>query len=204
MRAAAIFLVASIAICVPPSTRADVDIASTNPKAAAAISAVKQLCLAGTQFDLKADARGNLTLEKLQPGGTGSVSVNVRNSTGAAAIFDDKVRQIADEDIRRCIQPHISKIVDAILGQNENPQPANDKAECMAQNAAACSRYSKRRLQDCADSDLPCRRRAICWEDKSRALVLVAAQCGPNANEQSCGFFKNSTADLRGRDCDVQ
>lgn len=87
-----------------------------NTKTDRAIKAVKELCLTGTQFDLKADAKGNLTLRKLLPGGEGSVSVNVRESSGAAAIFDEKIRQIADEDIRRCIQPHIEKIIDAILG----------------------------------------------------------------------------------------
>ena len=185
------------------------DIAATNPKAAAAISAVQQLCLAGTQFDLKADVNGNLTLLKLTPGGQGSVSVNVRNSTGAAAIFDDKIRQVADEDIRRCIQPYIARIIDAILSQNSNGQPSesgatSDKTACMNQNAAACSRLAVARSQDCAASDLPCKRRANCWEDKSRALVLLNSQCGPNANQQSCGFFKDTTADIRGKDCDIQ
>jgi FKBP-type peptidyl-prolyl cis-trans isomerase SlyD len=93
-------------------------------KADRAIRAVKELCLTGTQFDLKVDAKGNLTLRKLLPGGEGAVSVNVRESSGAAAIFDEKIRQIADEDIRRCIQPYIKQIIDAILSENlqSNPQ----------------------------------------------------------------------------------
>ena len=94
-------------------------------KADRAIKAVKELCLTGTQFDLKADAQGNLTLTKLLPGGGGAVSVNVRQSTGAAAIFDEKIRQIADEDIRRCIQPYIKPIIDTIL--SEKPQSSSDK-----------------------------------------------------------------------------
>jgi hypothetical protein len=84
-------------------------------KADKAIEAVKQLCLTGTQYNLKTDAQGNLTLLKLAPGAAGSVSVNVRSSPGAAAIFDDKLRKEADEDIRACIKPYIQKIVDAIL-----------------------------------------------------------------------------------------
>ena len=88
-----------------------------------AVRAVKELCLTGKQFDLKADAKGNLTLRKLLPGGEGAVSVNVRESSGAAAIFDEKIRQIADEDIRRCIQPHIKPIIDAILAENPKPNP---------------------------------------------------------------------------------
>src|SRR5215510_12293683 len=91
-----------------------------------AVRAVKELCLTGKQFDLKADAKGNLILRKLLPGGEGEVSVNVRESSGAAAIFDEKFRQIADEDIRRCIQPHIKQIIDAILVENPKPSTEQD------------------------------------------------------------------------------
>lgn len=98
-----------------------------------AINTVKELCLVGTQFDLKTDAAGNLTLFKLIPGGRGSASVNVKQSSGAAAIFNDKVRQVADEDIRRCIQPHITRIINSILGESEKDSkkaftPSSQKA----------------------------------------------------------------------------
>jgi hypothetical protein len=43
----------------------------------------------------------------------------VRHSSGAAAIFDDKVRRFADEDIRACIKPYIERIIDAILGGDD-------------------------------------------------------------------------------------
>lgn len=82
-----------------------------------AIRAVKDLCLAGKQFDLKADAKGNLSFRKLMPGAEGSFSVNVRESVGAVSIIDDKIKQIATEDIRRCVMPHITRIVDAILDE---------------------------------------------------------------------------------------
>jgi hypothetical protein len=118
MRAYTFMLACLTTASVALPSGADTDISATNPKAAAAISAVKQLCLSGTQFDLKADVKGNLQLIRLTPGAEGSASVNVRNSTGAAAIFDDKVRQVADEDIRNCIKPYIGKIVEAILGSD--------------------------------------------------------------------------------------
>lgn len=89
---------------------------SPNSKAQQAIAAVKELCLVGTQYDLKLDANGNLALLRLAPGAQGSVAVDVRHSAGAAAIFDDKVRRFADEDIRQCIEPHIARIISAILG----------------------------------------------------------------------------------------
>ncbi|ESQ15031.1 MAG: hypothetical protein N838_14805 [Thiohalocapsa sp. PB-PSB1] len=93
-------------------------VAQETTKADKAIKAVKDLCLSGSQFDLKADGKGNLTFLKLVPGAKGSVSVNVRESAGAAALFDEKLRKEADEDIRNCIKPYIQKIINAILDDN--------------------------------------------------------------------------------------
>ncbi|KAB8062961.1 hypothetical protein [Janthinobacterium violaceinigrum] len=84
-----------------------------------AVSVVKELCLTGTQFDLKVDVNGNLSLKKITPGVNAVASVNVRNSSGAAAIFDDEVRRIADEDIRSCIKPYISQIINSILEEGK-------------------------------------------------------------------------------------
>lgn len=92
-------------------------------KADKAVRIVKELCLTGTQFDLKIDASGNLGFKKLTPSAAGSFSVNVRDSKGAAAIVDDKIRQIADEDIRNCIKPHITRIIDAVLDDKPAPSP---------------------------------------------------------------------------------
>lgn len=103
-------------------------IAQGPTKADKAIKAVKELCLTGTQYDLKADAQGNLTLLKLAPGATGSVSVNVHTSSGAAAIFDDKLRKEADEDIRNCIKPYIQRIIDAILQDDVADRPSSGKS----------------------------------------------------------------------------
>jgi hypothetical protein len=87
-----------------------------------AVAVVKELCLVGKQFDLSADASGNLTFRSLRPGGQGSVSVNVRESEGATAIFDQRLRVIADAETRACIEPHIPRIVDAILGDSSRPR----------------------------------------------------------------------------------
>jgi len=131
------------------------DAAETN--AERAIRAVKDLCLAGSQFDLRADASGNLTLLKLTPGGEGSASVNVRQSSGAAAIFDDKIRQVADEDIRACIKPHIGRIVDAILGSEGAQSPLVQDLKRFA-----------------AESDSKLRKRAI----DIRYTITSNPQCG--------------------------
>lgn len=95
---------------------------SSQDKVDRAIKAVQDLCLSGSEFQMKADAVGNLSLIRLGRGVEANLSVNVREIKGAAAIFDQKIRQIADEDIRRCISPHIKIIIDNILGGQSRPQ----------------------------------------------------------------------------------
>ena len=82
----------------------------------------KQACLVGTQYDFNADLSGNITFKNpLKPGGEGKAAVNVRNSTGAAAIFDQQLRVAADENTRRCMGPRIDKIIAYVLG----PKPCD-------------------------------------------------------------------------------
>lgn len=92
-----------------------------------AVNTVKSMCLNGKQYDLKVDARGNLTLIKLVPGAQGSVSINAKSSEGSVAIFDDKVRRLADDDIRKCVMPYIPRILDAIL--NDQPTKSETKIQ---------------------------------------------------------------------------
>jgi hypothetical protein len=74
-------------------------------------------CLSGNQFDLYADVNGNLTFKNLlKPGAEGKAAVNVRNSPGASAIFDQQLRLVADQQIRDCMKPYIDKIFKAMLG----------------------------------------------------------------------------------------
>jgi len=74
----------------------------------------KQACLVGTQFDFNADVKGNVTFRNpLRPGAEGKAAVNVRNSTGAAAIFDEQLRVIADQNTRECMKPYIDQIFKA-------------------------------------------------------------------------------------------
>ncbi len=94
-----------------------------------AVATVKELCLSGNEYDLKADAKGNLTLTKLMPGGEGEISVNARQSAGAAAIFDDKLRIIADKEVRDCIKPYIKQIMDSILNEKPAEKPVSENVQ---------------------------------------------------------------------------
>jgi hypothetical protein len=87
------------------------------------VNAITSLCLSGTQYTLKADVSGTISL--IKRGGQGGISVDTREARGAAAIFDEKLRIEADDAIRRCIEPHIQKVIDAINGPDwTTPLPA--------------------------------------------------------------------------------
>lgn len=93
-----------------------------------AVALIKEMCLSGTQYDLKVDANGTLLFSKVRPGADVAVSFTARRSEGAAAIFDEKIRQLADSEIRDCMKPHIGRIVDAVLAKKasfkEVPTPS--------------------------------------------------------------------------------
>jgi hypothetical protein len=75
----------------------------------------KQACLVGTQFNFSADLDGNVIFSNPTKLGEGEAAVNVRKSTGAAAIFDEKLRIIADRQVQDCMRPYIERIFNAIL-----------------------------------------------------------------------------------------
>jgi hypothetical protein len=79
----------------------------------------KEACLLGTQFDFGANVNGNVTFsDPTKPGAEGKASVNVRNSKGAAAIFEEKLRAVADQQTRDCMKPYIDQIFKAVLSVN--------------------------------------------------------------------------------------
>lgn len=82
-----------------------------------AVAALKEMCLAGAQYDLQVDTDGNLSFFKLTPGAKLHATVNARKSSGAAAILDSGIRRLADADIRECMKPQIPKIIAAILAE---------------------------------------------------------------------------------------
>ncbi len=93
-----------------------------------AVNTVKALCLSGSQLDIEADVKGNITFKRFMPGGEGSFSVNVREADGATAILNEELRMIADDTIRECTQTHIARIVDAIFAVNP-PGQSSSSAE---------------------------------------------------------------------------
>lgn len=82
---------------------------------------------------------------------------------------------------------------------------ATIKQKCMGGSASACADLDKRVQLTCG-YDAACIGRARCWQNKSRALVLVKNVCDPhfpNYNAQSCEFQKQNVGEQANADCDA-
>ncbi len=75
---------------------------------------VERFCLSGKGFSLKADLNGNVSLLRLSPGGQGKVEVDVRNTAGGVGYLNEEIRRLVDDDTRKCMSPHIDKLIDLI------------------------------------------------------------------------------------------
>src|SRR5690348_5518396 len=78
------------------------------------------------------------------------------------------------------------------------------KQKCMGRSASACSELDKRVQLTCG-YDAACIGRAQCWQNKSRALVLIENVCNPsfpNYNAQSCAFQRQNVGQQAKADCD--
>ncbi|GEA11142.1 hypothetical protein KUL49_15170 [Alteromonas sp. KUL49] len=99
-----------------------VGIANANPKINEAINVVQQLCLSGSEYEISADIKGNVTIKSFNPKANGSVTLNARESHGATAIqFQEDLRIIADAQIRECTQKHIGRVLDAVFSTTRTP-----------------------------------------------------------------------------------
>src|SRR5205814_5534654 len=76
-----------------------------------ALRMVKERCLSGKPYDLYADAKGNIVIKKLPPGGEGSATISKREAEGAKALYDEKLRIIADLQARECTKASIPAVL---------------------------------------------------------------------------------------------
>jgi hypothetical protein len=76
-----------------------------------ALRVVKERCLSGKPYDLYADAKGNIVIKKLPPGGEGSATISKREAEGAKALYDEKLRIIADLQARECTKASIPAVL---------------------------------------------------------------------------------------------
>jgi hypothetical protein len=98
----------------------------------------------------------------------------------------------------------------AVVKLLADPQVSDDsipvlKQKCMAGSASACADLDKRVQLTCR-YDAACIGRAQCWQDKSRALVLLKNVCDKhsyNYNAQGCEFQKQNVGAQAAKDCDT-
>jgi hypothetical protein len=95
-------------------------------------------------------------------------------------------------------------VVKLLGGKSPEALMAELKQECMGGSASACSELDKRVQLTCG-YDAACIGRAQCWQNKSRALVLIENVCNPsfpNYNAQSCAFQRQNVGQQAKADCD--
>jgi hypothetical protein len=92
-----------------------------------------------------------------------------------------------------------------LLGDNSpGDSLAALKEKCMGGSASACSELDTRVQLTCR-YDAACIRRAQCWQDKSRALVLIKDVCdtqSPNYNPQLCVSRRLYSGEQAKANCD--
>lgn len=99
-----------------------------------AVKIVENLCLSGTEYGISADASGNITIKNFKPKGSGSITLNARESKGATALQED-LRIIGDKDVRECTQKHIGRILDAVFESSPSSSEGNKKGYVSIKNA---------------------------------------------------------------------
>ena len=95
-------------------------------------------------------------------------------------------------------------VVKLLGGESPEGLMAGLKRKCMGGSASACSDLDKRVQLTCG-YDAACIGRAQCWQNKSRALVLIENVCNPsfpNYNAQSCAFQRQNVGQQAKADCD--
>jgi hypothetical protein len=85
--------------------------AQSQPQLDQALRVVKERCLAGKPYALHADAKGNIVITKLPPGGEGSATISKREAAGAKALYDEHLRIIADLQARECMKASIPAVL---------------------------------------------------------------------------------------------
>ena len=82
---------------------------------------IERLCLSGNNYQLKANVAGSVRFLKIAPGGKAGIDVDVKNSKGGVNYLNEQIRLEFDKQTRDCMQPHIDKLINIILGGSQVP-----------------------------------------------------------------------------------
>jgi tetratricopeptide (TPR) repeat protein len=80
------------------------------------VSAAKNACLVGTQYDLSLDRGDLLSFSRNSGGIRNTTTIQMRSSIGATSIIDQNLRVRGDEDIRACMKPYVDRIFAVSIG----------------------------------------------------------------------------------------
>jgi hypothetical protein len=75
---------------------------------------IRNMCLSGSQYDLRVNADGSLSILKLAPGGKGQIRITQSTGTGGALNYKDEgIRLKADQQILGCIKDNLPILLDS-------------------------------------------------------------------------------------------
>lgn len=106
--------------------------------------------------------------------------------------------------IYRLLNPPPAK--PAPISATPGPIPPADpiKAGCMAGSYIDCQNYAGHIFVKCNQFDSACKLLAQCWDDKARALLVIANACKDKANQDSCNFQRQNMKSQLLMDCDTK
>jgi hypothetical protein len=88
---------------------------------------INELCLSGKQYDLHADAKGNIVIKKLTPGSQGSATISQREAEGATFIYGKKLEIITDYEARECTKASLEYVLKFIKEESSKADVPNIK-----------------------------------------------------------------------------
>lgn len=80
------------------------------------IGFLRQACVTGQTVEINGDGKGNVDIRSFKPGISAQLNYKSSEDNGSVSINDATKRVEADQKIRECMQPHINKVISAIIG----------------------------------------------------------------------------------------
>jgi hypothetical protein len=84
----------------------------------AAISRAERICLVGDRVKLKADAKGNLTITKLLPGGAATVEFKYDDAKGGQFFDDPQVQMLVERQTLECMRAEWKEVLKTDAAQD--------------------------------------------------------------------------------------
>ncbi|NOZ52236.1 MAG: hypothetical protein GXP08_03680, partial [Gammaproteobacteria bacterium] len=110
-------------------------------KASAAVDFLKTACASGEHVEIQGEASGGLSF--IKKGVSGSFSFKSKDARGIVNGLRDELQHENLKSIRSCMEPHIDKILNALLGYSAVVGKASKILPCTASNGNVPSGRTK-------------------------------------------------------------